>query len=127
MRVTEVHNKSMSSQNSGPFNITRTRVTKHLEWRIPRLKLDIDRHNTDPISFGDRAGQRDSYSRTMTKNPFYFTHFGVRKIEVNFDEWKFKLKTDFPNQKTAQAYYQLFSKTELLVRGMNCDISLKEF
>ena len=128
--VTEVHNRSVTDPKFGPFNypITRTRVTKHT---LNGGSQDYSWTQTDTTQIPSRVViglvKETASSGTITENPFNFTNFGIREIEVKFDEQKFELKTDFENNKITEAYHQLFSETGLQAAGRNCDISIEEF
>ena len=128
--VAEVHNKAVNDPKFGPFNypITRTRVTKHT---LNGGSQDYSWTQADTTQIPSRVVlgfvKETSASGTITENPFFFQNFGVREVEIKYDEQKFELKTDFANKKIVKAYHQLFCATGLMSTGKNCDISYEEF
>ena len=128
--VVTTHNAMVMDLKYGNFNfpVTRTRVTKHTlaggsqsySWTQPDTSQIPSR-----IIIG--LVKETACSGTKTENPFNFRSYGVKEVEVKYDDQKFELKTDFDSGMVQRAYYQLFTDTGIMACGLDCDITLEEF
>ena len=128
--VVDVHNAAVHNPKFGPFNfpITRTKVTKHtLDGGSQEYSWTKPDTSQIPTRVVIGLVKETASSGALDENPYYFTNFGLKEIEVKFDEQKFEIKTDFPQQKVARAYYQLYKDTGLLASDESCDISFNDF